>query len=317
MPSRTTARSTAYALMSGVALLLTSCALVTPPPPAKPLLRVPVAAADIAAQLAAEEFAKRYPELEVQLDNRAGNDVDTWAQALCAPADGLGRVAAKEVLAGQAPKTVYVLSETTARESAEAMAFRSAMKAAGVRVALSTVVHEGERDFSPALNRAVVDKPEIVFFAGKPDTATVFLQQLKERRLDIPLLLADTHRRGSVIVGAATLTTAPPLAVLPEAASFVAAYQARARQAPQWPAACTYDATRAWLVAAALGRTARGGGLPSADEVDAQRGAVNFAGITGPVAFSAQGQRKSQAYALLKLGPGGPERTKAIAAPGG
>ncbi len=316
MPSRTTARRTAYALTSGVALLLTSCAAMSPPPPAKPLLRVPVAAADVAARLAAEEFGKRYPELEIQLDSSAGSGIDGWAKALCAPADALGRMAAQYALNAQAPKTVYVLGETTAAESAETSALGAAMKAAGVRVALSTVVHEGERDFSPALNRAAVDRPELVFFVGKPEAATLFVEQLKVRRLDIPLLLVDTHRRGRVIAGATTLTAVPPLALLPQAASFLATYEARAGQAPQWPAACTYDATRAWLLAAARARTARGGALPSATEVEAQRINVNFAGATGPVAFTVEGQRKSQPYALLELGPGGTVRIKTIAAQG-
>lgn len=312
MPSRPLAYAGACAFWMVVALLLSSCAGLAPSPPPKPVLRVPVSAGDIAARMAAEEFASRFPGIELQLDAGPGGNIEAWAQRLCASAEGLGRVAAKEVLAGQAPKTVYVLNETTARETAEASAFRSAMKAAGVRVALSTVVHEGERDFSPVLNRAAVDKPEIILFAGKPDAAAVLLQQLKERRLDIPLLLADTHRRGSAIAGAATLTAAPPLALVPEAAGFLAAYQAKAGRAPDWPAACTYDATRAWLSAAALARTARGGALPTADEVDAERARVDFAGASGPVAFTAQGQRKSQPYALLKLGPGGPERIKAI-----
>ncbi|CAG0999173.1 hypothetical protein BURK2_02876 [Burkholderiales bacterium] len=317
MPSRPTALASACASWIIVALLLTSCAAMAPSPPPKPVLRVPVSAGDLAAQMAVEEFASRFPGVALQLDAGVGSPIDAWAQKLCAPTEGLGRVAAKEVLAGAVPKTVYVLAEITAREAAEASVFRSAMKAAGVRVALSTVVHKGERDFSPALNRAAVDQPELILFAGKPDAAARFLQQLKGRRLDIPLLVADTHRQGSVIAGATTLTAVPPLALSPEAASFVTAYQAKAGRVPQWSAACTYDATRAWLLAAALARSARGGALPSGDEVEAERMAVNFAGATGPVAFTGQGQRQSQAYALLKLGPGGPERIKAITAQGG
>lgn len=314
MPSPSKPPAAAYALLIGFALLLAACAAMAPQPPAKPLLRVPVAATDIAAQLAVEELAGRFLGVDLKLDASAGSGIDAWARKLCALPDGLGRIAAKHVLSGPAPKTVYVLSETTAREAAAGETFRAAMQAAGVRVALATVVHEGERDFSPALNRAAVDKPGLIFFAGKPEVAALFLQQLKERRLDTPLLLADSHGRGGAIPGAATLTAVPPLALLPEATTFVSAYQTKAGRAPDWPAACTYDATRAWLTAAAAARKARGGALPTAEEVEAQRAAVDFVGATGPVAFAAQGQRKTRPHVLLIQGPNGPQRVAYIAA---
>jgi len=300
------------ALSIGVALLLASCAAMAPPPPPKPLLRVPAAATDVAAQLGAAEFAGRFAGVELKLEPSPGDRIGAWAQSLCAPGEGMGRIAAKHVLNAQTPKTVYVLSEPTAREAAEGATFRAAMKAAEVRVALSAVVQEGERDFSPALNRAAVDKPQLIFFAGKPEAASVFVEQMKRRRLDIPLLLADTHRRGSAVAGALTLTAVPPLALLPEAAPFVAAYQAKAGKTPDSPAACTYDATRAWLAAAEAARAARGGALPSVDEVEAQRAAVKFAGATGPVAFTAQGAAAVQRYAVIRPGSAVPELLERI-----
>lgn len=300
MKSRSTIRFPLL-LVTACAVLLAGCAAVKAPVPAKPVLLVP-SAAPLAAQMAMEEMAASFPGVELRLEDRSVDRATRLAEALCEQGEGLGRSAAGFARDKLVKETLYVLAATDANAQRAGQEFSMTLKAAGRRVALSTVVQDGESDFSPILNRAAVDKPELMVFAGRAEAARSLRQHFQERRLETPMLFIDVSGEGEAIAGALTVSAAPPLASLPEAAGFAAKFLARSQRPADRAAMCAYDATRLWLSAAASAGVARAGSPASADEVWHRLPVVRLEGLSGKISFEPDGRPRLSAHFLLRPG---------------
>ncbi|WP_181699505.1 branched-chain amino acid ABC transporter substrate-binding protein [Chthonobacter albigriseus] len=205
---------------------------------------------------------------------------------------------------------IYVINDKTAYGSGLASAFEEAAKAAGVEVVLSTGVDEKETDFSSILNRARIDKPDLVYYGGMFPQGGLLIKQMRQKGLTSAFLGGDGLDSGELqnIAGADNMkdvyftTTGVPISELPAAAAFAKAYQEKFGKSPEGYSAYAYDSARIVIEAIAASIKAKGGEKPTRAEVAAAVRATELEGITGKVKFNANGDIVTANYVVVSVG---------------
>jgi branched-chain amino acid transport system substrate-binding protein len=232
------------------------------------------------------------------------------ANRICGRDDVQGPAGANYATDVLKAKRLYVINDKSAYGSGIAQAFEAAVKKNGATVVLSAGVDQNETDFSTILNRARIDKPDLIYYGGTYPQGGLLLKQMREKALSAAFLGGDGLDSGDLqkIAGADNMrqayftTTAVPLAELPAAAKFAAAYKARFGKDPEVYSAYGYDAAHVIIEAVVAAAKAKGGNLPSRAEVAAAVRKVTFDGVTGHVAFNDRGDIAKAKYVVIAAG---------------
>lgn len=207
-------------------------------------------------------------------------------------------------------RKVYVINDKTAYGAGLAQAFEAEMKRKGGAVMLSAGVDDKETDFSPILNRAMLDRPDLIFYGGYYPQAALLIKQLKQKHLKAKLIGGDGLDSADLqkVAGADNMqdvyftTTSVPISKLPAAAKFAAVYKAKFGKDPEGYAAYGYDAAHALILAISQAALDAKGAAPTREAVAAKLRKLSFDGLTGHIEFNAHGDIKSAKYVAIAAG---------------
>lgn len=234
------------------------------------------------------------------------------ANRICGRDDIQGPAGASYATTVLKARKIYVINDKSAYGSGIAQAFEAAVKKdGGATIALSTGVDQNETDFSSILNRARIDKPDLVYYGGTYPQGSLVLKQMRQKGIQAAFLGGDGLDSGDLqkIAGAESManafftTTAVPLAELPAAAKFAVAYKAKFNKDPEVYSAYGYDAARVLITAIASTASAKKGTMPGRAEVAAAVRLTKLDGVTGAIAFNANGDLAKAKYVVIAAGP--------------
>lgn len=166
-------------------------------------------------------------------------------------------------------------------------------------------IASGDGDFEPFISYYQRRRPDVVFVAGTDASGLAILREAKRQRLRAAFLGGDGWSAltsdTATSEGAFAAVPFTPADPRPEVQAFVAAFRQRYDVEPDGNAALSYDATR--LIARAIG------------EVGPDRAAVRdwlaglrergaFRGVTGPIAFDAQGDVVGRGFVMTRISRG-------------
>lgn len=208
-------------------------------------------------------------------------------------------------------KRAYVINDKTAYGSGFAAAFEKALTALGGEVVLSTGIDQKETDFSTILNRARIDKPDVIFYGGTYPQGGLVIKQIREKGLTAKFLGGDGLDSSDLqkiagpenMTGVYFTTTSVPLSQLPAGKEFEAKYKAKFGREPEGYSAYGYDAAHAILAAIAAGLKADSSKMPERPTVAAEVRKVDFEGLTGHIVFNAKGDIKEAKYVVVSVAP--------------
>lgn len=224
--------------------------------------------------------------------------------------DVQGPAAAKFAVKTLQVKRAYVINDKTAYGSGLADAFAKTLIEQGGQVVLATGVDQKETDFSTILNRARLDKPDLIFYGGTYPQGGLVIKQIREKGLSAKFLGGDGLDSADLqkIAGAENMTdiffttTSVPLSQLPAGKAFGEKYKAKFGRAPEGYSAYGYDAAHA-ILAALEAELKANAALPTRPAVAAQVRKVDFDGLTGHIAFNGKGDIKEAKYVVVTVAP--------------
>jgi branched-chain amino acid transport system substrate-binding protein len=245
--------------------------------------------------------------------NPAITDRDTTraiANRICGRDDIQGPAGADFATTELKAKKVYVINDKSAYGSGIASAFEAELKKQGVTVAFSTGIDQNETDFSSILNRALIDKPDVIFYGGTYPQGGLLIKQVRQRHLNATILGGDGMDSGDLqkIAGSENMahvyftTTSVPLSKLPSAGAFLKEYQTRFNKAPQGYSAYGYDSAHALIEGIVLAIKANGGKKPTREQVAAAVRGEQLNGLTGQIAFNSHGDVRIAKYIVVAAG---------------
>jgi len=214
--------------------------------------------------------------------------------------------AAGELVAGKLGlKTVAVIDDSTPYGQGLAEQFIKAFTAKGGTVAIQESVQANEVDFNALITRTKDKKPEAVYYAGGLNQGALLSKQAKESGLTVPLIGGDMIYAADYVKiagkanaeGDIATSLGLPLEQQPKGTEFLAKYKAKYNEDPQAYDSYAYDA--AWIIINAVVNS----GAERAAVMDAIRaGALD--GVTGQIAFDANGDNKQQIISQYKVTDG-------------
>lgn len=180
------------------------------------------------------------------------------------------------------------------------------LKADGAKVALTEAVIPGAKDFRPLISKIKAAKPDGIFLALPYQEASIFIQQLRQAGVDIP-------------VGGGVPLTSPKFIELagkaaegvvvhsiffagdPSKKAFVDAYKARFKKDPDQFAALAFDA--AGVGVAAIRRVVQSGKPLTGQAVrDELANGPAFQGVTGTTQYDNGNVRKDPTFLVVRDG---------------
>jgi branched-chain amino acid transport system substrate-binding protein len=230
---------------------------------------------------------------------------------VCGRDDVQGPAGAEFVINNLKAKKIYVINDKTAYGEGLAQAFSGRAKALGVTPVVDTGIEASERDFNTILNRAAVDKPDAVYYAGIYDQAGPLLKQMRAKGITAAFVGGDGLDASELqaLGGADNMknvyftTTSGPVSSLPAAKRFAERYKAKFNADPEGYSAYGYDATHVVLQGIADALRANKGAKPARAAVAKAVRGVKFAGITGAVAFNGRGDLPVAKYFIVQAQP--------------
>ncbi len=225
------------------------------------------------------------------------------ANRICGRDDVQGPAGADYVVTTLKAKKILVINDKTAYGEGLAAAFEARAKALGASITPQGI-ESSERDFATILNRAAIEKPDVVYYAGIYDQGGPLLKQMRAKGLNQPFVGgdgldgSDLQALGGSMKNVFFTTTAVPLSSLPAAKNFAARYNKTFDVAAEGYAAYGYDSAKVVIRAiAASAKAAKG--KPSREAVAAAVRQVKFTGITGPISFNNRGDLPVAKYVIV------------------
>jgi branched-chain amino acid transport system substrate-binding protein len=223
------------------------------------------------------------------------------ANRICGRDDVQGPAGADYVVTTLKAKKILVINDKTAYGEGLAAAFDARAKALGATTTPQGI-ESSERDFSSILNRAAIEKPDVVYYAGIYDQAGPLLKQMRAKGLNQPFVGgdgldgSDLQALGGDMKNVFFTTTAVPISSLPAAKGFAQRYNKAFDVSAEGYAAYGYDAARVVIRAiAAAGKK----GKPTREAVAAAVRNVKFQGITGAISFNNRGDLPVAKYVIV------------------
>jgi branched-chain amino acid transport system substrate-binding protein len=238
-------------------------------------------------------------------DRKSTSDV---ANRVCGRDDVQGPAGAEFVISNLKAKKIYVINDKTAYGEGLAQAFSARAKALGVTPVVDTGIEASERDFSTILNRAVVDKPDVIYYAGIYDQAGPMIKQIRAKGITSAFVGGDGLDGSDLqaLAGADNMknvyftTTSGPVSSLPAAKRFAERYKAKFNADPEGYSAYGYDAARVVIQAIADATKAGKGAKPTRATVAKAVRSVKFSGVTGAISFNARGDLPTAKYFIIQ-----------------
>jgi branched-chain amino acid transport system substrate-binding protein len=224
---------------------------------------------------------------------------------LCAHDAVQGRVAAEYAVRVLGVKRAAVIHDQTDYGQPLAEVVRAAVLQEGAAVALFEGISEGQTDFSPTIGRIREVSPDLVYFALTEIESSILARQLRAAGVQSFLFGTDGSREsqflplaGEAAEGVYQTYAGVDPESAPAAQAFVRAFQAEYGPVPVYGLE-VYDATN--LLVAALVQA----GQPDRKSVlEAVAGMTDFTGVTGPIQFEPNGDRRDPQVSLWRVEQG-------------
>jgi branched-chain amino acid transport system substrate-binding protein len=224
---------------------------------------------------------------------------------LCAHDGVQGRVAAQYVVRVLGAQRVAVIHDQTDYGQPLAEVVRAAAQQEKAEVVLFEPISEGQTDFSPTVARLRELSPDLVYFALTEIESSILARQLRAAGVEARLFGTDGSREsqflplaGEAAEGVYQTYAGVDPESAPVAQNFVQEFQTRYGPVPVYGLE-VYDATNL-LIAAVM----QAGQAERARVVEAVAGMRDFAGVTGPIQFEANGDRQDPQVSLWQVEQG-------------
>lgn len=221
---------------------------------------------------------------------------------LCARNDRLGQEAAHYAVTELGAERLAIL------RGQEDLAEAFALTATNLDATVVSDVGAAQVDWSV---QVAAQAPDLVFFTVDAVEGADLIVQARQKGIDALFMGGGDWGSpqlmqigGATVEGTLYVTSAPALEEIGGTEEFVAGYQAMAGQPPGPQAIMAYDATDVLLEAIARAIVAKG--QPDRAAVKAQLAKTHFEGLTGPIAFDAQGDRLDPAIYVHRVEAGNP-----------
>ncbi len=225
--------------------------------------------------------------------------------------DDVQGIVAAQFANSKGKKTTYVIHDKTTYGQGIAEFYKREAEALGMQ-AVGFEGTEEKANFDSLLTPVIAANPEVIFFGGIYDQASVFFKQAREKGYQGMLLSDDGYDSPeSIKIGGAALldggglyytTVAGPAKLYPGTAKFQEDFKAKYKADPKPFAAQGYDSMAICLKAIENAAKAAGNKLPTRQQVtDAVRALKDFPGITGTINFNAKGDLVSAKYFVIQV----------------
>ncbi len=222
-------------------------------------------------------------------------------------------------------KSAYVVDDSTPYGEGLASEFAKQFEANGGKVLGTAKTSDKDTDFNALVTKMKGTNPEVIYYGGIYNAGALLSKQSKEAGLKVPLMGGDGLYDAEFInlAGAAAAegdfatSVGLPIANLPKGQEFTTAYKA---MFPNDEIAAydayAYDATNVIINAIVEVAKAQGAAAVTTpegrDAIIAAVAATNTEGVTGAIAFDANGDTTNKAISLYVV-EGGKWATKAAA----
>jgi branched-chain amino acid transport system substrate-binding protein len=209
-------------------------------------------------------------------------------------------------------KTAYVIHDKTTYGQGVAEFFKADAEKKGIKI-LGFEGTEEKSNFDPILTPIKAKNPDLIYFGGIYEQGGPFFKQAREKGVKAKFLGPDgldssdlAKIAGKAVVGMHYTSVAGPVSVYPQAKQFADEYKKKFGKNPEPFAAQAYDATA--IALKAIEAAAKGGKVPSREEISAAVRKVKHTGITGAVEFDEKGDPKKALYFVLRVVSDNPEK---------
>lgn len=224
---------------------------------------------------------------------------------ICGRDDVQGPVGAEYAVQDLKARRILVLHDKTAYGQGVASDFRARAEALGAAIA-GFVGTEERANFQSVILQIRALKPDLVYFGGIYDQGGLLLRQLREKGAAVNFMGPDgidsaelVKIAGPAANGVYYTTVAGPTDQFPQGPAFAARYQARFGREADACALYAYDATRVAL--AGIAAAAADGAKPAREAVCRAIRGLRFDGVTGAIAFNANGDRTMADYYVAQV----------------
>lgn len=219
---------------------------------------------------------------------------------------------------GKGMKTAYVIHDKTAYGQGIAEFFKREAERLGMQV-VGFEGTEEKANFDAILAPVTAANPDVLYFGGIYDQASVLFKQAREKGYMGMFLSDDGYDSPEAIkIGGAALlegggvyytTVAGPAKLYPGTAKFQTDFKAKYNADPKPFAAQGYDSMALCLKAIENAAAANGNKLPTRAQVtEAVRALKDFPGITGTINFNAKGDLTTAKYFVIQVTSADPEK---------
>jgi branched-chain amino acid transport system substrate-binding protein len=209
-------------------------------------------------------------------------------------------------------KTAYIIHDKTTYGQGVAEFFKADAEKKGIKI-LGFEGTEEKSNFEPIITPLKAKNPDRIYFGGIYEQAAPFFKQAREKGVKAKFLGPDgldssdlTKIAGKAVVGMNYTSVAGPVSVYPQAKQFADEYKKKFGKNPEPFAAQAYDATA--IALKAIEAAAKGGKMPSREDVSKEVRKVKHTGITGAVEFDDKGDPKKALYFVLQVANDNPEK---------
>lgn len=225
--------------------------------------------------------------------------------------DDVQGVVAADFANDKGMKSAYVIHDKTAYGQGIAEFFKREAEKLGMQV-LGFEGTEEKANFDAILAPLIAANPDVVFFGGIYDQASVFFKQAREKGY-LGMFLSDDGYDSpeAVKIGGPTLldggglyytTVAGPAKLYPGTAKFQTDFKAKYGADPKPFAAQGFDSMAICLKAIENAAKEAGNALPTREAVtNAVRALKDFPGITGTINFNAKGDLTTAKYFVIQV----------------
>jgi branched-chain amino acid transport system substrate-binding protein len=209
-----------------------------------------------------------------------------------------GQYAVKELKA----KRIAVIDDRTAFGQGLADEFIKSLQAQGVQPVSREYVDDKTVDFSAVLTTIRSKNADLIFFGGVDSQAAPLARRLKQLGMNAQLMGAGGFVSQTFLTlaqkegdGVVALEPGLPLEQMPGGKAFEQAYRDRYKTHIELHAPFAYDATRVLIAA-----MEQAGSADPADYLPKLR-AIRYQGVTGTIAFDAQGNLQQPSFTLYQV----------------
>ncbi|GAA3994328.1 branched-chain amino acid ABC transporter substrate-binding protein [Deinococcus rubellus] len=211
-------------------------------------------------------------------------------------------------------KSVYLLNDKTAYGEGLVTEVKKALLAKNIKISGDEGTEE-KSDFSAIIQKIKLTKPDAIYFGGIYNQIGVFVKQLREQGVMVPLVGGDgLDSEQMVTIGGKgsdnvyyTTVAAPAeaLVALPAAKKVADAYSKAYGKDIQGFGIFGYDAAKVTLQGVLLAVKDNGNKLPSREQVETAMRKVRATGLlSGTVQFNSMGDRKAAKMYIMSINNG-------------